>query len=159
VHEIGTVGRVPVVPPPAYALTGAVAQHFLAGNGRAGAFRKLAGAVTAAASVTLIAGSIQRFRDGGTTVEPFRPEQATALVTSGPNALTRNPMYVGMAGLLTAHALVRRGWLPALPVAAFVAVIDLTQIRPEEAALRERFGQEYETYLASVPRWVPGLPG
>lgn len=156
---IGTVGSMPVVPPPAYALAGVVTQHFLAGDGRAGAFRKLAGAAVAAASVTLIAGSVQRFRDGGTTVEPFRPEQATALVTSGPNAITRNPMYVGMAGLLGAHALVRGGWLPALPVAAFVAVIDRTQIRPEEAALRELFGQEYETYCAAVPRWLPGLPG
>lgn len=139
-----------------YALAGGVTQHFLAGNGRAGALRKLAGGAVAAASVALIAGSIQRFREGGTTVEPFHPEQATTLVTSGPNALTRNPMYVGMAGLLTAHALVRGGWLPVLPVAAFVAVIDLTQIRPEEAALRELFGQDYETYCAAVPRWLPG---
>ena len=80
------------------------------------------------------------------------------LVTDGPNALTRNPMYVGMAGVLTAHALVRRGWLPVLPLAAFVAVIDRTQIRPEEAALRELFGEKYDAYCARVPRWLPGLP-
>jgi len=149
---------VPVVPPPAYALAGAVAQHVLARKGSAGAARKVAGSAVAAASLTLIAGSIQRFRSTGTTVEPFRPEQATTLVTDGPNALTRNPMYVGMAGLLTAHALVRGGWLPVLPLAAFVAVIDRTQILPEEAALRQLFGQEYDAYCAQVPRWVPGMP-
>jgi len=150
---------VPVVPPPAYAVAGAVAQHLLAGTGRAGRLRKLAGAAVAVAGTALMAGSAQRFRDEGTTVEPFRPERASALVTSGPNALTRNPMYLGMAGVLVAHALVRGGWLPSLPVAAFVAVIDRTQIRPEEAALRELFGQEYDDYCARVPRWLPGLPG
>jgi protein-S-isoprenylcysteine O-methyltransferase Ste14 len=146
---------VPVVPPPAYALAGAVAQHLVAGDGRAGTARKLAGTAAAVASAALIGGSMQRFRAGGTTVEPFRPELASTLVTSGPNSLTRNPMYVGMAGLLVAHALLRGGWLPVLPVAAFVAVIDRTQIRPEEAALRELFATEYEEYCARVPRWLP----
>jgi protein-S-isoprenylcysteine O-methyltransferase Ste14 len=150
---------VPVVPPPAYAVTGLLAQHLLAGNGRAGVVRKLAGGAVAATSAVLAAGSVRRFRVSGTTVEPFRPELTSALVTSGPNALTRNPMYVGMAGLLGAHALVRGGWLTVLPLAAFVAVIDLTQIRPEEAALRELFGEEYDAYCARAPRWLPGLPG
>ena len=149
----------PVVPPPAYAATGLLAQHLLAGDGRAGRLRKLAGGAVAAGSVALLAGSVRRFRANGTTVEPFRPERSSKLVTSGPNALTRNPMYVGMAGLLGAHALVRRGWLPALPLVAFVAVIDRTQIRPEEAALRQLFGEDYDAYCAAVPRWLPGLPG
>lgn len=148
----------PAVPPPAYAIAGAVAQHALAGDRSAGAVRKVAAGAVAAVSAALIAGSIQRFREGGTTVEPFRPEQATTLVTDGPNAVTRNPMYVGMAGLLTAHALARGGVLPVLPVAAFVALIDRVQIQPEEAALRALFGQEYDAYCGRVPRWLPGLP-
>jgi protein-S-isoprenylcysteine O-methyltransferase Ste14 len=149
---------VPVVPPPAYALTGLLVQHLVAGDRRTGAVRKLVGAAVAAGSAALAAGSARRFRDSGTTIEPFHPERTKALVTTGPNALTRNPMYVGMAGLLCAHALVRGGWLPMLPVAAFVVVIDQTQIRPEEAALRELFGEEYDAYCARVPRWLPGLP-
>jgi protein-S-isoprenylcysteine O-methyltransferase Ste14 len=149
---------VPVVPPPLYAVTGLATQHLLARKGGVGALRKLAGAAVAAGSLALMAGSARRFRAGGTTVEPFHPERASMLVTDGPNALTRNPMYVGMAGVLTAHALLRRGWLPVLPLAAFVAVIDQTQIRPEEQALRELFGEEYDAYCARVPRWLPGLP-
>jgi protein-S-isoprenylcysteine O-methyltransferase Ste14 len=149
---------VPVVPPPIYAVAGLLTQHLLAGNGRAGAVRKLAGGVVAAGSAALAAGTVRRFRESGTTVEPFHPETTKVLVTTGPNALTRNPMYVGMAGLLGAHALVRGGWLTVLPLAAFVAVIDLTQVRPEEAALRELFGEEYDAYCAQVPRWLPRLP-
>jgi protein-S-isoprenylcysteine O-methyltransferase Ste14 len=75
-------------------------------------------------------------------------------VNSGPNRITRNPMYVGMAGLLAAHALIRGGWATALPVAAFVGVIDRVQIRPEEAALRELFGATYDDYCRSVRRWI-----
>lgn len=146
------------MPPPAYAVAVAVAQHLLAGDHRPGTLRKVAAGATAAAGLALIGGSIQQFRERGTTVEPFRPDQASALVTTGPNAVTRNPMYAGMAGLLTAHALVRGGILPTLPVAAFVAVIDRLQIRPEEAALAANFGDEYAAYCDRVPRWLPGLP-
>ena len=35
-----------------------------------------------------------------------------------------------------------------------VAVVDRVQIAAEEAALRERFGDDYEAYLAAVPRWL-----
>jgi protein-S-isoprenylcysteine O-methyltransferase Ste14 len=102
----------------------------------------------------MLAGSLQRFRGAGTTVDPLRPGRATGLVTSGPNAVTRNPMYVGMAGVLAAHALLRGGWRPLVPVAAFVAVIDRVQIRPEEQALRELFGEAYEDYCRRVRRWL-----
>jgi len=116
--------------------------------------RALCAAAVATASVGLLAGSVQRFKRDGTTVNPLDPSQATGLVTDGPNAVTRNPMYVGMAGLLTAHALLRGGWRTALPVAAFVGVIDRVQIRPEEEALRERFGERYEAYCGRVRRWL-----
>jgi protein-S-isoprenylcysteine O-methyltransferase Ste14 len=144
----------PVMPPPLLALGAGFVQHALAPDERGGAVRKVAAATVATASVGLLAGASMSFRKHGTTFEPFHPEDATALVTDGPNAVTRNPMYVGMAGLLTAHALYRGGLLTALPVAAFVAVIDRIQVRPEEEALRQKFGEEYDAYRAAVPRWI-----
>ena len=63
-------------------------------------------------------------------------------------------MYVGMAGLLLAHATYRGSWSAVTPAAAFVAVIDVYQVRFEEAALRERFGELYDAYSATVPRWL-----
>ena len=110
--------------------------------------------MVAAASAWLLAGSAGAFRREGTTVNPLDPSQASALVTSGPNRVTRNPMYVGMAGLLVAHGLLRGGWATALPVAGFVGVIDRFQIHPEEAALREHFGDEYAVYCRRVRRWI-----
>jgi protein-S-isoprenylcysteine O-methyltransferase Ste14 len=144
----------PVVPPPLIALAAGVAQHRLASGNRPGGVRKIGAGAAAAGSVWLLAATSARFRRAGTTFEPFDPARATELVTSGPNSITRNPMYVGMAGLLTAHALYRGGWATLLPVAGFVGVIDRVQIRPEEAALRELFGTAYEDYCRSVRRWL-----
>ena len=95
-----------------------------------------------------------RFRSSGTTLEPFQPDRASVLVTSGANAISRNPMYVGMAGLLLAHALWRGSWTALLPVVGFVVFIDRAQIHAEETALLEKFGAAYEAYQAETPRWV-----
>jgi len=63
-------------------------------------------------------------------------------------------MYVGLAGLLVANAVRRGSWTALLPVAAFALVVDRIQIAPEEAALRARFGADFEAYRATVPRWL-----
>jgi protein-S-isoprenylcysteine O-methyltransferase Ste14 len=108
------------------------------------------------ASTALAGASSRSFRRQGTTVLPFHPEQTSFLVTTGVNALTRNPMYVGMAGLLLAQAAYRGSWTALAPAAAFVAAIDVYQVRFEEAALRERFGDVYDAYCQTVPRWLDG---
>lgn len=112
-----------------------------------------AGLVTAA-SLGLAGAAAEQFRQRGTTVEPFDPGRASVLVTSGPNALTRNPMYVGMAGLLVANSLRRGSLLGLLPAAGFVAVMDRFQVAAEERALRQRFGDDYLAYQSAVPRWL-----
>ena len=94
------------------------------------------------------------FRRHQTTVHPLHPEQASHLVAEGPFSFTRNPMYVGMAGVLAAHAILRGGITTWLPVAGFVAFIDRAQIQPEERALHALFGEEYDAYVRSVPRWL-----
>lgn len=142
------------IPPPVYVVAGLVAQRLLASDRPAGPLRKAAATALAAGSVGLAAGANVAFRKHATTVNPLEPGRASAVVTDGPFRFTRNPMYVGMAGLLTAHGLARGGVLSLLPAAAFVAVMDRTQIPAEEAALAEKFGGVYEDYLHHVPRWV-----
>lgn len=113
--------------------------------------------MTAVGAVLLAGAAARQFHRQGTTVDPFDPALASSLVTTGANAVSRNPMYVGMAGLLVAHAL-RRGSVTALlPVAAFVLVIDRVQIVAEEEALSAHFGAEYDRYRARVPRWLGPL--
>jgi protein-S-isoprenylcysteine O-methyltransferase Ste14 len=143
------------IPPPLLALAAAVGQRALTSEASPPtAVRKVGAAVTAAASVGLAASAARMFSASGTTVDPLRPERATALVTSGPFALTRNPMYVGLAGVLVAHALLRGSAKALAPVAAFVAVIDRVQIPPEESAMASLFDADFEAYRRRVPRWV-----
>jgi len=110
--------------------------------------------VTAAASAALAASAASQFRSQGTTLEPFDPTQASVLVTTGANAVSRNPMYVGLTGLLVANAVRLGSWKALLPVAAFTMVIDRLQIAAEESALLANFGADYQDYRATVPRWL-----
>lgn len=145
----------PVVPPPVFALAAGIAQHLLAPDRPAGPARKVAAAGIAAAALGLDASAVAAFRRHHTTVNPLDPARASSMVTGGAYGLTRNPMYVGMAGLLTAHAVRRGGWLTPLPVAAFVVLVDRLQIPAEEAAMEASFGEAYAHYRARVPRWLP----
>jgi protein-S-isoprenylcysteine O-methyltransferase Ste14 len=113
---------------------------------------RLGWCVIAIAPLAPIAALLQ-FRRAHTTVNPHKPETATTLVTSGVYAWTRNPMYLGLAILLLGWA-VRLGTLsPFAGPLLFIALIQHVQIRPEEHALRERFGKEYDLYCRRVSRW------
>ncbi len=146
------------IPPLALVVAGLGAQHLLAKSDRPiHAGQRVAAIALGAVSVGFIATSVRQFRRSRTTVSPLSPDQATSLVTTGPHRLSRNPMYVGMAGVLSAHALSRGSVAAVLPVLGFVAVIDRRQIPAEEVALSTRFGPAYTAYQARVPRWL-GLP-
>lgn len=149
------VGGVTRPPPPLLALAAGLAQRAMTRGGpRPSAGRTVVATVLVGASVGLAASSVRQFRSRGTTLEPFDPSQAAVLVTTGVNAVTRNPMYVGMSGLLVAHAVGRGSWSALLPAAAFVLVMDRSQIAAEEPALRANFGGDYDAYRAAVPRWL-----
>jgi protein-S-isoprenylcysteine O-methyltransferase Ste14 len=142
-------------PPPALAITAALAQRALTRDAQPPtAARAATASATAAVSIALAAGAARQFRRQGTTVDPFDPARASALVTTGANAVSRNPMYVGMAGLLVANAVRRGSWTALLPVVGFTLLIDRVQIAAEEAALLARFGADYEAYRTAAPRWL-----
>lgn len=94
------------------------------------------------------------FIRGKTTVNPLKPERASALVTAGVYRFTRNPMYVGMLLFLLAWG-VYLDCLPAFigPV-LFVLYMNRFQIGPEERVLREKFGAPFEAYMGEVRRWL-----
>ena len=78
------------------------------------------------------------------------------LVTSGPFALCRNPMYLGHLIFLAGLALVLRSWLGAA-VAVGTAVWLQFRVRRDERRLGERFGEPYLQYCSRVKRWIPAL--
>jgi len=149
------VARVVLPPPPAFALVAAVVQRALTRGARPPTTeRKVAAIAIATAAGALATAADREFRRQGTTDDPFHPDRASSLVTTGVNSITRNPMYLGLTGLLVANAVRRGSWLALLPVCAFVLTIDRLQIKAEEAALLANFGADYEAYSASVPRWL-----
>lgn len=63
-------------------------------------------------------------------------------------------MYLGMALAILGFAILLGSWLSLLGVAAFMLFIECFQIKPEEAALTECFGEQFTQYKTSVRRWL-----
>jgi protein-S-isoprenylcysteine O-methyltransferase Ste14 len=97
---------------------------------------------------------IAAFRRHGTTVDPRVPGEARTVVRGGIYRYTRNPMYVGLALILTAGAIALGNLAAFGAVPAFVAYLTAYQIRPEERLLLEKFGKPYADYAMKVRRWL-----
>jgi len=80
----------------------------------------------------------------------------TALVTTGPYGIVRNPIYLGIYVSITSLALVAASWLLLLPGLALCAIL-YTQMSKEEAALVDRFGDAYREYMKRTPRLIPKI--
>lgn len=104
--------------------------------------------------VAMVVTAIRTFRRAKTTANPIHLDAASALVTNGIFAYSRNPMYAGMALFLIALAVALASPMALVGVAVFVGYITQFQIRPEEAMLRAKFGEAYSHYCGAVRRWV-----
>jgi len=102
----------------------------------------------------LDAASVAAFFRAKTTVNPLHVDRATSLVVTGLYRVSRNPMYLGLITLLIGWALLLGSLAPCLLIVVFERWIVIAQIRPEEAALAARFGNEYANYAGRVHRWV-----
>ncbi|MGE8505054.1 MAG: methyltransferase family protein [Pseudomonas sp.] len=97
---------------------------------------------------------VASFRQASTTVNPLQPETASALVSSGIYRYTRNPMYLGFATVLLAWSILLASPVSVLGVLGFVLFMNRFQIRPEERALANLFGNDFERYCRTVRRWL-----
>ena len=98
--------------------------------------------------------SFKLFTQYKTTISPLTPSETTALVTEGMYRYSRNPMYLGLL-LLTISSTIWFGtWFGIILNAIFIYLINLLQILPEEEALLDIFGKEYEDYKKKVRRWI-----
>lgn len=87
------------------------------------------------------------------TPAPIAPTKF--LVTTALHSYVRNPMYIGVFGVILGQAATFRS-LRLLAYAAFFCVpVQLFVIFYEEPTLRRQFGESYEEYRRSVPRWIP----
>lgn len=77
------------------------------------------------------------------------------MVTAGPYAFIRHPLYAGSALIGAGIIVVAGGAWAGLALAAFFVTVYPAKAAQEEALLREEIGAPYLRYQASVPRWLP----
>lgn len=79
------------------------------------------------------------------------------LITAGPYAYVRNPIYTGMLGMLIATGLATEHWVATIVAIPIFVVGMVIRVRSEEKLLREAFGEEFEEYARRVPAVLPGI--
>lgn len=110
------------------------------------------GACIGLAGLLLVAWAVSTLLAHDTTFMPDQP--VTHLVTSGPYAWRRNPIYLGeILMLFGAAELTKNVWFIIL-AAAFAVLITVLQIVPEERHLEARFGNAWRDYAARTKRWI-----
>jgi protein-S-isoprenylcysteine O-methyltransferase Ste14 len=85
-----------------------------------------------------------------------RTRASHRLITSGPYALTRHPIYTGMIGMLAA-ASVDEGFGRWIVIALGVSLLLCAKARQEERLLMQLFPCEYADYRSRVPALLPRL--
>jgi protein-S-isoprenylcysteine O-methyltransferase Ste14 len=116
-----------------------------------GAFGRLAGQGLVVLGLSLMAVAAGQMILARTTVIPRRTPRA--LVTTGLFSLSRNPIYLADAIILTGAIL----WLDALlalPLLfSFVWLIETRFIRDEETRLSLAFGAAFDLWASRTRRW------
>jgi protein-S-isoprenylcysteine O-methyltransferase Ste14 len=81
-------------------------------------------------------------------------KQDHELITGGPYAFVRHPIYTGLLLAILGSAIARGEWRGLLAL-ALIFVVLWRKLKLEEEWMRARFGQEYETYVSRVRALVP----
>lgn len=83
--------------------------------------------------------------------------ERTDLVTDGPFALVRNPIFAAMLPTSLGLALMVPSWVALGGLAALFVALELQVRIVEEPYLLQTHGERYGDYAARVGRFVPGL--
>ena len=99
------------------------------------------------------AGQLRQSSGGGGPGFSAEPER---LVTAGPYAVVRNPMYLGHLVFLAGLVALTRS--PAALAGLFIQGQRFSErVAVDERRLADRFGHEYVEYTERVPRWSPRI--
>jgi protein-S-isoprenylcysteine O-methyltransferase Ste14 len=92
------------------------------------------------------------FRQKNTTIIPF--QESSYLIREGLFNYSRNPIYLGMITFLSGLWIFLGSLTPLFVIPIFTWLIQEIFIKEEEKMLEEKFGENYQTYKASVRRWI-----
>jgi protein-S-isoprenylcysteine O-methyltransferase Ste14 len=82
-------------------------------------------------------------------------QKDATLATSGPYALTRNPLYLGSTLIGAGFAVAGRSLIMAAAFAVLLVLVYVPVIRREERFLEAKFGDSYRRYARRVPLFFP----
>jgi protein-S-isoprenylcysteine O-methyltransferase Ste14 len=146
------------IPPPVIAALVAALMWGLAAIGPQFAmgpwWRYLLAGLLAVTGIGFDMAGLLSFRRVRTTFNPMKPERSSTLVTGGVYRITRNPMYLGLALVLSGWGVWLWALLPWIGPVVFIAYVTRFQIQPEERVLREIFGEAFSDYASRVRRWL-----
>ncbi len=110
------------------------------------------GAALGIVAVGLVIWGKRTMEAAGTNVRPDQP--SLAIVSNGPFAFTRNPLYLGVLGMFAGFgiALLSPAFLTML-IPLFL-VLRFGVVRREERYLETKFGAAYLDYKSRVRRWI-----
>ena len=89
---------------------------------------------------------------GKGTPAPFDPPKG--LVVTGLYRFVRNPMYVGDLLVLLGESLLFESFILLIYSLLILSICHLFVILYEEPILKRKFGESYEQYCNTVPRWI-----
>ncbi len=81
-------------------------------------------------------------------------QEGRTLITPGPYAVSRNPMYVVELGFWFGWALFYGSLSVLIGFLLWLAVFSLVIVPREERVLEAKFGDAYRQYKQAVPRWI-----
>jgi protein-S-isoprenylcysteine O-methyltransferase Ste14 len=110
------------------------------------------GSLLIAAGAVLAASFVAAFRRARTPVNPGSP--TTAIVTTGPYRLSRNPGYLAMALTYAGIAILTNAPWALLPLIPALLLVNRGVIRREERYLEGKFGEDYLRYKDRTRRWL-----
>jgi protein-S-isoprenylcysteine O-methyltransferase Ste14 len=85
------------------------------------------------------------------------PAERTALVTSGPFALVRNPIFAAMLPTALGLTFLVPSWVAIAGLLGLVVALELQVRVVEEPYLTSTHGATYAEYVSRVGRFIPGV--
>ena len=129
-----------------------LAQHFAPRILGADAPARYPGLAILIVGLTLDVWAMVSMRRARANILPNRA--ADKLITDGPFAVSRNPIYLGNTLFMLGLGGVLNSLWMFLAAFAAAGLTSVLAIRREEAHLKLRFGTEWDAYAARVPRWI-----
>ncbi len=108
--------------------------------------------IAGVASLSLALWGAWQLKRAGTAIDPYG--SSSAIVTSGPYAFSRNPLYVAIGLLFAAVGLGFNSVAMLAMIPPWLVVMHFGVVLREERYLAAKFGATYIAYQRQVRRWL-----